>query len=112
MTENVSGLRTYQSRAVTECPLLAQSGHALMHCTCPLSEGKQTSQLTVPPKRIPPFRRDRRASILQIAALAPKPFSASAAYFIREVSHRVQPRVEVLFCLILRDPITLLDYSL
>jgi len=27
MTENVSGLRTYQSRAVTECPLLAQSRH-------------------------------------------------------------------------------------
>jgi hypothetical protein len=58
------------------------------------------------------FRRDRRANILQIAALAPKPFSASAAYLIGEVSYRVQPRVEVFFCLILRDPITLLYYSL
>ena len=111
-------LRTPPARAKHDTPrtkpsLCAfQSGHALMHCTCPLSRGKQTSQLTVPPKRIPPFRRDRRASILQIAALAPKPFSASAAYFIHEVSHQVQPRVEVLFCLILRDPITLLDYSL
>src|SRR5262245_495329 len=25
-----------------ECPLLAQSGHALVHCTCPLSGVKQT----------------------------------------------------------------------
>src|SRR5262249_42785564 len=25
-----------------QCPLLAQSGHALVHCKCPLSGGKQT----------------------------------------------------------------------
>ena len=53
-------LRTPPARAKHDTPrtkpsLCAfQSGHALMHCTCPLSEGKQTSQLTVPPKRIPP----------------------------------------------------------
>ena len=28
----------------TECPLLAQSGHGLVHCTCPLSGVKRTSQ--------------------------------------------------------------------
>ena len=83
-----------------------------MHCTCPLSGGKADITVDGPAEAYTAFRRDRRASILQIAALAPKPFSASAAYFIHEVSHRVQPRVEVLFCLILRDPITLLDYSL
>jgi hypothetical protein len=58
----------------------------------------------------PTFQSD--ATALPVAALAPKLFSARAAYFIHEVSHRVQPRVEVLFCLILRNPITLLDYSL
>jgi len=28
---------------MAECPLLAQSGHALVHCKCPLSGVKQTS---------------------------------------------------------------------
>ena len=69
---------------------------------------KQTSQFNGHAEVYIDFRRDRRANILQIAALAPKPFSASAAYLIGEVSYRVQPRVEVFFCLILRDPITLL----
>jgi hypothetical protein len=34
-----------QPRAFKRCPLLAQSGHALVHCTCPLSGVKQTSQI-------------------------------------------------------------------
>ena len=36
-----------------------QSGHALMHCTCPLSEGKQTSQLTVPAEAYTAFQTAR-----------------------------------------------------
>ena len=27
---------------ITQCPLLAQSRHRLLHCTCPLSEAKRT----------------------------------------------------------------------
>src|SRR5262245_21233058 len=32
----------------TECPLLAHSGHRLLHCTCPLSGVKRT-QASAPP---------------------------------------------------------------
>ena len=28
-----------------ECPLLAQSGHWLLHCACPLSKAKRTSRV-------------------------------------------------------------------
>jgi hypothetical protein len=35
-----------QTRKLT-CPLLAQSRHKLVHCTCPLSEEKRTCQLMV-----------------------------------------------------------------
>jgi hypothetical protein len=44
--------------------------------------GKADITVDGPAETYTAFRRDRRASILQIAALAPKPFSASAAYFI------------------------------
>ena len=34
-----------------ECPLLAQSGHWLVHCTCPLLGVKRTSPQCRPPAR-------------------------------------------------------------
>jgi len=33
---------TRKPRGVEPCPLLAQSGHSLVHCTCPLSGVKRT----------------------------------------------------------------------
>ena len=34
--------RSRQTLEIAECPLLAQSGHAELHCTCPLSGVKRT----------------------------------------------------------------------
>src|SRR5262249_22616913 len=33
---------TASTRWLSDCPLLAQSGHWLVHCICPLSGGKRT----------------------------------------------------------------------
>src|SRR5262249_21895760 len=35
----------WRVRAINPCPLLAQSGHAVVHCTCLLSGVKRTSLL-------------------------------------------------------------------